>query len=125
VREQKGIDVLFANAGLLTAAPDREISEEHLTRCSTIQRQGAAVTVAEAPLGRCALKGRGSIILNRIARRRPKGWKRAASTADSNGGRVRSFAAVWTTDLRHRQEIRVNVIRPAPIEHAYLPQGRS
>jgi NAD(P)-dependent dehydrogenase (short-subunit alcohol dehydrogenase family) len=111
VKEQKGqIDVLFANAGILGAAPLGEISEEHFEKMFGINVKGILFTVQKAlPL----FQDGGSIILN-ASIAASKGIE-ASSVYSATKAAIRSFARTWTADLKQRK-IRVNAISPGPID---------
>ena len=111
VKEHQGrIDVLFANAGVVSVAPLGSISEEHFDKVFNINVKGMLFTVQKAlPL----FTDGGSIILNGSISG-SKGTE-AFSVYSASKAAVRSFARCWTTDLKGRK-IRVNVISPGPIE---------
>jgi NAD(P)-dependent dehydrogenase (short-subunit alcohol dehydrogenase family) len=115
VKEQKGgIDILFANSGIVEFAPLGSITESHFDKIFNINVKGLLFTVQKAlPL----FQGGGSIILT-------------ASTAASKGiegfsvysatkAAVRSFACSWTVDLKPRK-IRVNAVSPGMISTPML-----
>jgi NAD(P)-dependent dehydrogenase (short-subunit alcohol dehydrogenase family) len=110
VKQQRRLDVLFANAGFLALAPLGEISEEHFDKLFAINVKGLLFTVQKAlPL----FTNGGSIILNASVGA-SKGLE-SASVYSASKAAVRSFARCWTTDLKQRK-IRVNAISPGPIE---------
>jgi NAD(P)-dependent dehydrogenase (short-subunit alcohol dehydrogenase family) len=111
VKEQKGkIDVLFANAGIVGAAPLGEISEEHFDKTFGINVKGLLFTVQKMlPL----FQDGGSIILN-ASIAASKGIE-ASSVYSATKAAIRSFARTWTADLKQRK-IRVNAISPGPID---------
>ena len=108
-KENRKLDVVFANAGVAKYAPFGKITEEFYDSIFNINVKGLLFTVQKAlPL----LPDGASIILN-------------ASIAGSKGlptysvysatkAAVRSFARTWTTDLKDRR-IRVNAISPGSI----------
>jgi NAD(P)-dependent dehydrogenase (short-subunit alcohol dehydrogenase family) len=111
VERQAGrIDVLFANAGVPTAAPLGGVAEAEFDRVFGINAKGLFFTAQKAlPL----LAAGGSIVLN-------------ASIAGSRGhpmlsvysatkAAVRSFARCWAAELGPRG-IRVNVVSPGLID---------
>lgn len=111
VKETKGgLDILFANAGILDVASLEQVTEAHYDNLFDINVKGLLFSVQKAlPL----LRDGGSIILN-------------ASVADCKAlefysvycatkAAVRSFARGWTLELNKRN-IRVNVVSPGPIE---------
>lgn len=111
VKEQKGqINVLFANAGIIGAAPLGEISEEHFDKTFGINVKGLLFTVQKAlPL----FQDGGSIILNASVAA-SKGFE-ATSVYSATKAALRSFARTWTADLKQRK-IRVNTISPGRID---------
>jgi NAD(P)-dependent dehydrogenase (short-subunit alcohol dehydrogenase family) len=111
VKEQKGqINILFANAGNIGAAPLGEISEEHFDKTFGINVKGLLFTVQKAlPL----FQDGGSIILNASVAA-SKGFE-ATSVYSATKAAIRSFARTWTADLKQRK-IRVNTISPGRID---------
>ena len=111
VKEQKGqINILFANAGIIGAAPLGEISEEHFDKTFGINVKGLLFTVQKAlPL----FQDGGSIILNASVAA-SKGFE-ATSVYSATKASIRSFARTWTADLKQRK-IRVNTISPGRID---------
>ena len=111
VKEQKGqINVLFANAGIVGAAPLGQISEEHFDKMFGINVKGLLFTVQKAlPL----FQDGGSIILNASVAA-SKGFE-ATSVYSATKAAIRSFARTWTADLKQRK-IRVNTISPGRID---------
>jgi NAD(P)-dependent dehydrogenase (short-subunit alcohol dehydrogenase family) len=111
VKEQKGqINILFANAGIIGAAPLGEISEEHFDKTFGINVKGLLFTVQKAlPL----FQDGGSIILNASVAA-SKGFE-ATSVYSATKAAIRSFARTWTADLK-QHKIRVNTISPGRID---------
>lgn len=111
VKEQKGqINILFANAGIVGAAPLGGISEEHFDKMFGINVKGLLFTVQKAlPL----FQDGGSIILNASVAA-SKGIE-ATSVYSATKAATRSFARTWTADLKQRK-IRVNAISPGRID---------
>jgi len=111
VKEQKGgIDVLFANAGMVEPLPLDKITEEHFDKIFGINVRGLLFSVQKAlPLFRDG----GSIILNASAGS-IKG-NPGMSVYCASKAAVRSFARCWTSDLKERK-IRVNALSPGPTE---------
>jgi NAD(P)-dependent dehydrogenase (short-subunit alcohol dehydrogenase family) len=105
VKEQKGqINILFANAGIVGAAPLGEISEEHFDKTFGINVKGLLFTVQKAlPL----FQDGGSIILNASVAA-SKGFE-ATSVYSATKAAIRSFARTWIADLKQRK-IRVKTI---------------
>jgi NAD(P)-dependent dehydrogenase (short-subunit alcohol dehydrogenase family) len=101
-----GIDVLFANAGIVEQARLQDITEEHLDRLLDVDLKGVVCTVQKAlPL----LTDGASVVLNAS--------NTASRAADGIGvyaaikAAIRSFARTWAVELRDRG-IRVNTVSP-------------
>jgi NAD(P)-dependent dehydrogenase (short-subunit alcohol dehydrogenase family) len=112
VKREKGrVDVLFANAGIVSPrAAVGEIAEEDYDKTFNINVKGLLFTVQKAlPL----FANGGSIILNASVVG-SKGFP-ATSVYSATKAAVRSFARTWTMDLKDRK-IRVNAISPGPID---------
>jgi NAD(P)-dependent dehydrogenase (short-subunit alcohol dehydrogenase family) len=111
IKERKGhLDVIFANAGVASAAPLGSITEELFDREFGINVKGALFTVQKAlPI----LRDGASVILNSsvVGSRGYPG----VSVYSATKAALRSFARTWTTDLKARK-IRVNVVSPGPID---------
>jgi NAD(P)-dependent dehydrogenase (short-subunit alcohol dehydrogenase family) len=102
----KGLDVIFANAGVARSAPLGEISNEHFDLLFGINVKGVVLTVQTLlPL----LNDGASIILNAsvAADRGRIGTGVYAATKAA----VRSFARTWANELAPRN-IRVNTVVP-------------
>jgi NAD(P)-dependent dehydrogenase (short-subunit alcohol dehydrogenase family) len=110
IRKEVGrVDVVFANAGLVTKAPLGSLTEEHVDNLLAVNVKGVIWTVQKAlPL----MGPGGSIILNAsiVA---SKGWANWSVYSASKAA-VRNFARTWSSDLRG-QGIRVNAISPGVI----------
>jgi len=115
-REKSKLDIVFANAGIATFAPLGTITEEHYNSIFNINVKGLLFTVQKAlPL----MPAGASIILNAsVAASKGLG---ANSVYSATKAAVRSFARVWTTDLRDRH-IRVNAVSPGAINTAGLSE---
>ena len=113
-QENARIDVLFANAGGGEFAPLGSITEEHFDKIFDTNVKGLLFSVQKAlPL----FQDGGSIILNASVAG-SKGIE-AFSVYSATKAAVRSFACACTIDLKPRG-IRVNVIRPGPIDTQIL-----
>ena len=111
---QARIDVLFANAGGGEFVALGSITEEQFDKTFSINVKGLLFTVQKAlPL----FQDGGSIILNASVAG-SKGIE-AFSVYSATKAAVRSFARVWTIDLKPRR-IRVNAISPGPIDTPIL-----
>ena len=110
IRKEAGrVDVVFANAGLVTKAPLGSLTEEHVENQLDVNVKGVIWTVQKAlPL----MGPGGSIILNAsiVA---TKGWANW-SVYSATKAAVRSLARTWSSDLRG-MNIRVNAISPGVI----------
>ena len=108
-REKGKLDIVFANAGIVKFARLGTITEEHYNSIFDINVKGLLFTVQKAlPL----MPDGASVILNAsVAASKGLG---ANSVYSATKAAVRSFARVWTTDLRERR-IRVNVVSPGAI----------
>jgi len=109
-REKSKLDIVFANAGIAKFALLGTITEEHYNSIFNINVKGLLFTVQMAlPL----LPDGASIILNAsIVASKGLG---ANSVYSATKAAVRSFARVWTTDLKDRR-IRVNAVSPGAID---------
>jgi NAD(P)-dependent dehydrogenase (short-subunit alcohol dehydrogenase family) len=109
-KENKHLDILFANAGVIERAKIDSITEEHFDYLFNINCKGVLFTVQKAlPI----FKDGGSIILNGSVvsiKGRPNSSVYSATKAS-----IRSFARCWTVDLKERK-IRVNVVSPGATE---------
>ena len=108
---KKKIDVLFASAGIGELdKPLGTVTEEGFDKVFAVNVRGTLFTVQKAlPL----LNDGASVILNgSIAG--SKGFASGSVYAASKAA-VRSFARVWTSELKGRK-IRVNVLSPGPID---------
>lgn len=109
-REKSKLDIVFANAGIVKFARLGSITEEHYNSIFNINVKGLLFTVQQAlPL----MPDGASIILNAsIAASKGLG---ANSVYSATKAAVRSFARVWTMDLKDRR-IRVNAVSPGAID---------
>jgi NAD(P)-dependent dehydrogenase (short-subunit alcohol dehydrogenase family) len=113
-KQNRKIDVVFANAGISQTAPFATVDEKFFDLHFDANVKGLFFTVQKAlPL----LNDGASIILNgSIAT--IKGFP-AISVYSATKAAVRSFARTWTNDLRERR-IRVNTISPGHIDTPLL-----
>jgi NAD(P)-dependent dehydrogenase (short-subunit alcohol dehydrogenase family) len=109
-REKGKLDIVFANAGIVEFARLGTITEEHYNSVFDINVKGLLFTVQKAlPL----MPDGASVILNAsIAASKGLGEN---SVYSATKAAVRSFARVWTTDLKDRR-IRVNAVSPGAID---------
>ncbi|CAF1522148.1 unnamed protein product [Adineta steineri] len=117
VKQHKNhIDILFASAG--GGAADKQplgtVTEEEFDKVFDLNVRGTLFTVQKAlPF----FKKGGSIIMN-ASIASMKGMP-GASVYSASKAAVRSFARTWTAELV-KQNIRVNVISPGPIDTSLL-----
>ena len=109
-REKGKLDIVFANAGIVEFARLGTITKEHYNSVFDINVKGLLFTVQKAlPL----MPDGASVILNAsVAASTGLG---ANSVYSATKAAVRSFARVWTTDLKDRR-IRVNAVSPGAID---------
>ena len=108
------IDVIFANAGGGGFAPLGAISEEHYQQTFDTNVKGVLFTVQKAlPL----LRDGASVVLTSSVTAIT--GTAAFSVYSATKAAVRNFARSWILDLKDRK-IRVNAVRPGPIETAGL-----
>lgn len=109
-KQNRKIDVIFANAGLAMLAPFGRVDEQFFDLHFDANVKGLFFSVQK---GLPLMNDGGSIILNgSIAD--VKGFP-AMSVYSATKAAVRSFARTWTNDLRERR-IRVNVLSPGHID---------
>ena len=109
-KQNRKIDVIFANAGLAMLAPFGKVDEQFFDLHFDANVKGLFFSVQK---GLPLMNDGGSIILNgSIAD--IKGFP-AMSVYSATKAAVRSFARTWTNDLRERR-IRVNVLSPGHID---------
>lgn len=108
--EKRGIDVLFANAGVGDVAPLGAITPDHYANAFDINVKGTIFTVQKAlPL----MTAGGSVILtgSTVGVMGTPGM----SVYSASKAAVRNLARSWAQDLRGTG-IRVNVLSPGPTE---------
>jgi NAD(P)-dependent dehydrogenase (short-subunit alcohol dehydrogenase family) len=106
----RGLDVLFANAGVGEFATLEQTTEEHFDQIFGINVRGTVFTVQKAlPL----LNDGASVILNSSVRA-DDGQEAFGAYAASKAA-IRSYARTWANELKGRG-IRVNAISPGPID---------
>jgi NAD(P)-dependent dehydrogenase (short-subunit alcohol dehydrogenase family) len=104
--EQGKLDVVFANAGAAEYAPLGKITEEHYSKIFDGNVKGMVFTVQ----GALPLLSDGASIILASSIVGSKGLGNNSIYAASKAA-ARSFARVWTTDLKARR-IRVNALSP-------------
>src|ERR1700740_1761041 len=109
-KQNRQIDVIFANAGLAKLAPFGTVDEKCFDLPFDANVRGLFFTVQK---GLPLMRDGGSIILN-ASIADIKGFP-AMSVYSATKAAVRSFARTWTNDLRPRH-IRVNVLSPGHID---------
>ena len=105
-REQKRLDIVFANAGISGVAPMGEIDEDHYERIFGANVKGTLFTVQKA----LPLMKSGGVVLICGSGSGSKGFPNQ-TVYNATKAALRSFARSWTTDLKGRG-IRVNVVSP-------------
>ncbi|MFB8352822.1 SDR family NAD(P)-dependent oxidoreductase [Streptomyces niveus] len=110
VREHgRGLDVLFANAGINHIAPLAELTEDIHDAVFDINVKGAFLTVRKAlPL----LNDGASVILTSSTA--AEGGAAGMSAYGASKAAVRAYARAWADELGGRG-VRVNVISPGPV----------
>ncbi|MBE2320627.1 SDR family oxidoreductase [Solirubrobacter sp. CPCC 204708] len=106
----RGLDVLFANAGVASFATIDETTPEHLDHIFGINVIGTVFTVQKAiPL----LNEGASVIIN-ASTSAERGAATMGAYAASKAA-LRSFARTWANELKDRG-VRVNAISPGPTD---------
>jgi NAD(P)-dependent dehydrogenase (short-subunit alcohol dehydrogenase family) len=110
IRDDVGrLDIVFANAGGVIAAPLGALTEEHIDYHFDTHVKGVIWTVQKA----LPLMGPGGSIILSASIVASKGWA-DWSVYSAAKASVRSFARTWSSDLRG-QGIRVNAVSPGVI----------
>jgi NAD(P)-dependent dehydrogenase (short-subunit alcohol dehydrogenase family) len=110
LKERHGrLDILFANAGSGHLLPLGAITEQHFDETFRVNVKGTLFTVQKA----LPLMPDGSAIVINGSMAATKGMP-AFSVYAASKAALRSFARVWTVDLKARG-IRVNVVAPGTI----------
>lgn len=106
----RGVDVLFANAGINVIAPLEELTEEIHDAIFDINVKGTFLTVQKAlPL---LNEGAAVILTGSTA---AEGGSAGMSAYGASKAAVRAYARAWTGELSPRG-IRVNVVSPGPVD---------
>ncbi|WP_052868774.1 SDR family NAD(P)-dependent oxidoreductase [Streptomyces niger] len=106
----RGLDVLFANAGLATLAPLAQATQEQFDQIFGVNVRGTLLTVQKAlPL----LNDRASVILNDSIR--ADDGREAFGLYAASKAAIRSLARTWANELKGRG-IRVNTVAPGAID---------
>lgn len=111
MRERFGrIDVLFANAGVISLAPLDSVTEDQFDSQFDINVKGLFFTVQKAlPL---LTDGASVILTSSVAHLKALEGHNVYAASKAA---VRSFARSWAWDLRSRR-IRVNCLSPGPVD---------
>lgn len=113
----RGIDVLFANVGLIDTAPLAQATVENYELTFGTNVRGTWLTVQKAlPL----FNDGGAVILNGSIRA-DEGWENFGMYSASKAA-VRSFARTWSNELKGRG-IRVNVVSPGVIDTSSVEES--
>jgi NAD(P)-dependent dehydrogenase (short-subunit alcohol dehydrogenase family) len=111
VRERgRGLDVVFANAGVGGFATLEEMTEEHLDQIYRVNIRGTVFTVQKA----LPLLNQGSSIILNLSTRADDGWPGFGAYGSSKAA-LRLFTRTWANELKGRG-IRVNAVSPGAIE---------
>jgi NAD(P)-dependent dehydrogenase (short-subunit alcohol dehydrogenase family) len=111
VRERgRGLDVVFANAGVGGFATLEEMTEEHLDQIYRVNIRGTVFTVQKA----LPLLNQGSSIILNLSKRADDGWPGFGAYGSSKAA-LRLFTRTWANELKGRG-IRVNAVSPGAIE---------
>jgi NAD(P)-dependent dehydrogenase (short-subunit alcohol dehydrogenase family) len=113
-KQNRKIDVIFANAGVAQLAPFGTVEEKFFDLHFDANVKGLFFTVQK---GLPFMNDGGSIVLNSSIAS-IKGFSEL-SVYSATKAAVRSFARTWTNDLRERR-IRVNAISPGHIDTPIL-----
>lgn len=106
----RGLDILFANAGVATFAAIDDLTAEALNHVFSINVVGTMLTVQKSiPL----LNRGGSVIIN-VSTSADRGAPSMGAYAASKAA-LRSFTRTWGNELKDRG-IRVNAISPGPTD---------
>ncbi|MGI5143131.1 MULTISPECIES: SDR family NAD(P)-dependent oxidoreductase [unclassified Streptomyces] len=106
----RGLDVLFANAGMGTLAPLAQVTEEQFDQIFGVNVRGTLLTVQKAlPL----LNDGASVIFNDSIR--ADDGREAFGLYAASKAAIRSLARTWANELKGRG-IRVNTVAPGAID---------
>lgn len=106
----RGLDVLFANAGMATLAPLAQATAEQFDQIFGVNVRGTLLTVQKAlPL----LNDGASVILNDSIR--ADDGREAFGLYAASKAAIRSLARTWANELKGRG-IRVNTVAPGAID---------
>jgi NAD(P)-dependent dehydrogenase (short-subunit alcohol dehydrogenase family) len=109
-KQNRKIDVIFANAGIAQLAPFRTVDEKFFDLHFNANVKGLFFTVQKA----LSLMNDGGVIILNGSIATIKGFP-DISVYSATKAAVRSFARTWTNELRERR-IRVNTISPGHID---------
>ncbi|CAK7285798.1 SDR family oxidoreductase [Streptomyces misionensis] len=106
----RGLDVLFANAGMATLAPLEQATEEQFDQIFGVNVRGTLHTVQKAlPL----LNNGASVIINDSIR--ADDGREAFGLYAASKAAIRSLARTWANELKGRG-VRVNTVAPGAID---------
>jgi NAD(P)-dependent dehydrogenase (short-subunit alcohol dehydrogenase family) len=106
----KGLDVLFANAGIAAFSPLAQATDEHYEQNFGINVRGTWLTVQKA----VPLFNIGASVIVNSSLRADDGWENFGLYSASKAA-VRSLARTWANELKD-SGVRVNTISPGSIE---------
>lgn len=104
----RGLDILFANAGIATFATIDDLTEDDLNRVFNINVTGTVFTVQKA----IPLLNKGASVIVNVSTSADRGAPSMGAYAASKAA-LRSFTRTWANELKDRG-IRVNAISPGP-----------
>jgi len=106
----RGLDVLFANAGIATFATIDDLTESDLGNVFGVNVVGTVFTVQKA----IPLLNRGASVIINASTSADRGVSSMGAYAASKAA-LRSFTRTWANELKDRG-IRVNAISPGPTD---------
>jgi NAD(P)-dependent dehydrogenase (short-subunit alcohol dehydrogenase family) len=106
----RGLDVLFANAGVAALAPLAEATDEDFQQNFGINVRGTWLTIQKA----VPLFNQGASVIVNSSIRADDGWENFGLYAASKAA-VRSLARTWANELKDRG-VRVNTVSPGSID---------
>lgn len=106
----KGLDILFANAGIAGFATLEETTEDHFNRIFEVNVRGTLFCVQKA----LPLLNEGAAVIVNSSVRADDGLA-AFGTYSASKAALRSFTRTWAHELKDRG-VRVNAISPGSIE---------
>ncbi|MBO0678719.1 SDR family oxidoreductase [Mycolicibacterium sp. S2-37] len=106
----KGLDVLFANAGIAALSPLAQATVEHYEQNFGVNVRGTWLTVQKA----VPLFNKGASVIVNSSIRADDGWENFGLYSASKAA-VRSLARTWANELKN-SGVRVNTVSPGSID---------